>query len=63
LRPYRIAAELDSMLDKKKLTGIGKVEFYGAKEILLTDEFAGLCLMFKTYHGEEDKKRMPNPAD
>lgn len=63
LRPYRIAAELDSMLDKKKLTGIGKIEFYGAKEILLTDEFAGLCLMYKTYHGEEDKKRMPNPAD
>jgi len=23
LRPYRIAAELDSMLDKQKLTGIG----------------------------------------
>ena len=63
LRPYRIAAEIDSMLDKQKLTGIGLLEFYGAKEILLTDEFAGLCLMYKTYHGEEDKKRQPNPAD
>ena len=63
LRPYRIAAEIDSMLDKQKLTGIGLLEFYGAKEILLTDEFAGLCLMYKTYHGEEDKKKMPNPAD
>lgn len=58
LRPYRIAAEIDSMLDKKKLTGIGLLEFYGAKEILLTDEFAGLCLMYKTYHGEEDKKKL-----
>ena len=63
LRPYRIAAEIDSMLDKQKLTGIGLLEFYGAKEILLTDEFAGICLMYKTYHGEEDKKRMPNPSD
>ena len=63
LRPYRIAAELDSMLDKKKLTGIGLIEFYGAKEILLTDEFAGLCLMYKTWHGEEDKKRMANPNE
>lgn len=63
LRPYRIAAEIDSMLDKQKLTGIGLLEFYGAKEILLTDEFAGLCLMYKTYHGEEDKKKVPNPAD
>lgn len=63
LRPYRIAAELDSMLDKQKLTGIGKVEFFGASQILLNDEFAGFCLMYKTYHGEEDRKRMPNPAD
>ena len=63
LRPYRIAAELDSMLDKQRLTGIGLIEFYGAKEILLTDEFAGICLMYKTYHGNEDKKPMPNPAD
>ena len=63
LRPYLIAGELDSMLDKKKVTGIGLLEFYGAKELLLTDEFGGLCLMYQTYHGEEDKKKMPNPAD
>ena len=62
LRPYRIAAEIDSMLDKKKLTGIGLLEFYGAKEILLTDEFAGICLMYKTYHGEEDKKKLPDSS-
>ena len=63
LRPYRIAAELDTMLNKQRLTGIGLIEFYGAKEILLTDEFAGVCLMYKTYHGNEDKKPMPNPTD
>lgn len=63
LRPYRIAAELDSMLDKKRLTGIGKVEFLGAKHININDEFAGVCLMYTVYHGEEDKKQMANPAD
>ena len=63
LRPYRIAAEIDTMLNKQRLTGIGLIEFYGAKEVLLTDEFAGICLMYKTYHGNEDKKPMPNPAD
>ena len=63
LRPYRIAAEFDTMLDKQKLTGIGKIEFYGAKELLLTDEFGGLCLMYQTYHGEEDKKKVANPAE
>ena len=63
LRPYRIAAELDSMLDKQRLTGIGLLEFVGANQIILTDEFAGICLMYRAYHGEEDKKKMPNPAD
>ena len=63
LRPYRIAAELDSMLDKQKLTGIGLIEFLGANQIILTDEFAGLCLMYRTYHGEEDKKKLANPDE
>ena len=61
LRPYRIAAEIDSMLDGKKLTGIGTLEFLGANQIILTDEFAGLCLMYNAIHGEEDKKKMLNP--
>lgn len=63
LRPYRIAAELDSMLDKKHLTGIGQLNFVGAQQIILTDEFAGLCLLYDTIHGGEDKKYMPNPSD
>ena len=63
LRPYRIAAEIDSMIDKTHLTGIGKLEFLGANQIILTDEYAGLCLMYTAIHGEEDKKFMPNPAD
>lgn len=63
LRPYKIAAELDSMLDKQRLTGIGKLEFIGANQILLTDEYAGLCLMYRTYHGEEDKKFLSDPLE
>ena len=63
LRPYKIAAELDSMFNKKHLTGIGELEFLGANQIILTDEYAGLCVMYQAIHGEEDKKKMPNPAD
>ena len=63
LRPYRIPAEIDSMIDKTHLTGIGKLEFLGANQIILTDEYAGLCLMYTAIHGEEDKKFMPNPND
>lgn len=63
LRPYKIAAELDSMLNNQRLTGIGKLEFLGANQMILTDEYAGLCVMYQAIHGEEDKKHMPNPAD
>lgn len=63
LRPYKIAGELDSMLDGKKLTGIGQLEFMGASQLILTDEFAGLCLMYQAIHGVEDKRGMPNPVD
>lgn len=63
LRPYKIAAEIDSMFNGQHLTGIGELNFLGANQIILTDEFAGLCLMYQAVHGEEDKKFMPNPAD
>ena len=61
LRPYRIAAEIDSMFNNKHLTGIGLLEFVGAHQIVLTDEFAGLCLMYQAVHGEEDKAPMVSP--
>lgn len=63
LRPYRIAAEIDSLMDNSRLTGIGKLEFLGANQIILTDEYAGLCLMYQAIHGGEDKYNMPNPND
>ena len=63
LRPYRIAAELDSMLNNTHLSGIGKLEFSTTGTINMGDEYAGVCLLYRAVHGEEDKKRMPNPID
>ena len=63
LRPYKIAAEIDTMFNKKYLTGIGRLEFISANQVVYTDEFAGLCLTYLAIHGEEDKKGQPNPAD
>lgn len=60
LRPYRIAAEIDSMLQNKRLTGIGKIEFVNAIDQNLNDEYVGVCLRYRVYHGEEDKKDIPN---
>ena len=34
-----------------------------SNQMILTDEYAGLCLMYSAVHGNEDKKEMPNPAD
>ena len=34
-----------------------------ANQIILTDEFAGVCLMYQAIHGEEDRQKMPNPRD
>jgi len=63
LRPYKIAAEIDSMFADKHLTGIGTLQFLGANQMILTDEFAGLCLMYEAIHGEEDKIDMLDPKD
>ena len=63
LRPYRIAAEIDSMFDGKHLSGIGHLHFLGANQMILTDEYAGLCLMYQAIHGGEDKTKMLNPND
>ena len=65
LRPYKIAAEIDSMFNKKRLTGIGTIDFLGANQIVLSDEFAGLTLMYQTIHGYrgEDSINALNPKE
>ena len=65
LRPYKIAAEIDSMINNKKLTGIGTIQFIGANQIVLSDEFAGFTLMYQTIHGYkgEDSKDALNPLE
>lgn len=61
LRPYRIAAELDSMFDKKRFTGIGRLEFQGTQGISISDELAGLHLSYRAIHGGEDKVHALSP--
>ena len=63
LRPYKIAAEIDSMFNNTHLTGIGELQFLGMTQININDEFGGVCLMYEATHGGEDKKYMPNPRD
>ena len=63
LRPYRIAAELDSMFNKERFSGIGRLEFIGGLQMLLDDEYGGLTLRYRAINGEDDKKNPLNPED
>lgn len=63
LRPYKIAAEIDSLFNNQRLTGIGKLQFATAGQILLNNNYCGICLLYEAVHGGEDKKNMPNPND
>lgn len=65
LRPYAIAAELDSMFNNTKLTGIGEIQFFKANEINENDEFGGIELIYTTIHAYngEDSKYPLNPKE
>lgn len=55
LRPHKIAGEIDAMFNEQYLTGIGKVQFAGANNLVLNDQLMGMSLMYRTIHGDEDK--------
>ena len=63
LRPYKIAAEIDTLFNNRHLSGIGKLQFLGANQILINDEFGGISLMYSAVHGEDDKINSPNALD
>lgn len=54
LRPYRIAGEIDSMLDKAHLTGIGELTFLDAVQNIYDEEFGGVTLRYLAVRGHED---------
>lgn len=60
LRPYRVAGEIDTMLDKTHLTGIGELEFVSATPYVYNEEFAGVSLTYLAVRGHEDQKNPVN---
>ena len=60
LRPYRIAGELDAMLEGQHLTGIGELTFLGAEQDVYDNEYGGVTLRYLAIRGNEDKV---NPLD
>jgi len=56
LRPYRIAGEIDAMLDGEHLTGIGLLNFMSANQDVYDSEFGGVTLQYLAIRGDEDRK-------
>lgn len=63
LRPYKIAGEIDFLLNDQRLTGIGKLEFLTANQVNIHEDYGILSLVYSATHGEEDKKFNLNPID
>ena len=63
LRPFRIAGEIDSMLEGARLSGIGVLEFIKANLLLINGEYGGLQIVYRAVHGEDDKKGFLNPQN
>lgn len=55
LRPYRIAGEIDAMLDGQHLTGIGELQFIGADQDIYDNEYGGITLRYLAIRGHEDE--------
>lgn len=60
LRPYRIAGEIDAMLNKMHLTGIGELNFVSAAPYIYDEEFMGVSLTYLAIRGHED---LQNPLE
>ena len=54
LRPYKIAGYVDGLLNGARLSGIGKLEFYGATTITYNEYLGGLVLNYRAVHGSDD---------
>lgn len=54
-RPLKIAGYIDGILDGNQLAGIGRVQFLGCNEIVLSEELAGYCLMYRSVDADDDR--------
>ena len=55
LRPYKIAGEIDHIINKKKFTGIGTANLTYADNLVLNDQLMGFTLIYRMIHGVEDE--------
>ena len=55
IRPLKIAGYIDGILNNAKLSGIGTLQFLGAKELILDENLGGYNLSYLVTNGNDDK--------
>ena len=58
LRPLKIAGYIDGILNNTKLSGIGKFQFAGCNELVLSETLSGYCLVYTATHGADDIEKI-----
>ena len=54
LRPLKIAGYIDGILNESKLSGIGKFNFLGCSQLILSEDLSGYTLSYRAVHGNDD---------
>lgn len=62
LRPWQIAGYIDGVLNEQHLSGIGKLEFIGAKQVILNEFLGGAVLQYRATHSENDDMKKLNES-
>lgn len=61
LRPWAIAGYIDGILDQTELSGIGKLEFMGASQVVLSEYLGGVILRYMTVNSDaNDAEKIDN---
>lgn len=45
---------IDGILNNSRLSGIGEVSFFGAKELIINEELSGYTLTYWVINGRDD---------
>jgi hypothetical protein len=59
MRPVKIMGIIDGILNETKLTGIGKLHFMGANQLILDENFSGYTLMYRAVHDVDGDDKIP----
>ena len=68
LRPWMIAGYVDGIMNDTRLSGIGKLQFMGAQQLVLNEYLGGVMLRYSASHSEADDSQnidntKPAPQD